>query len=123
MHNCEEFRERITERILDREDVATKPEFQHQLIICTGCAEFYAQSLEMMEALDGIDLTISESQWAGIEQRLRASILNAAPPKPRPRPRFQFRPFAPTPVALAAAILMLITVGLSRFALPQLQSL
>ena len=71
MHNCEEFRERMTEYIIDREEISANPEFQRDLLVCSGCAEFYAQSREMMQALDGIDLTVSESQWWGIERRLR----------------------------------------------------
>src|SRR5437868_10987163 len=78
MHDCEEFRERITERIIDREELRSQPEFQHELILCSSCSDFYAQSREMMEALSELDLTIPESQWSGIEQRLNARILNAA---------------------------------------------
>src|SRR5215468_8240324 len=76
MHNCEEFRERITELIIDREDVAKKAELQSELLMCSSCSEFYVQSRELIEALDGFDLTISEKQWNGIEQRLHARILN-----------------------------------------------
>jgi hypothetical protein len=76
MHNCEEFRERITELIIDREEVARKAEFQSELLMCSSCSEFYVQSRELIEALDGIDLTMSDKQWNGIEQRLHARILN-----------------------------------------------
>jgi len=76
MHNCEEFRERITELIIDREEVARKAEFQSELLTCSSCSEFYVQSRELIEALDGIDLTMSDKQWNGIEQRLHARILN-----------------------------------------------
>src|SRR5262245_51994784 len=76
MHRCEEFRERITEHIIDGEDVAHQSEFQDELMMCVGCAEFYADSRDMMEALSAIDLSISESQWNRIDHRLRASIVN-----------------------------------------------
>jgi hypothetical protein len=83
MHDCEEFRERITEYIIDREDVAAKAEFQGELLICARCAEFYAEASEVMEALSAIDLTISETQWTGIQHRLQARILNMpSPPQP-----------------------------------------
>src|SRR5262245_44079455 len=78
MHNCEEFRERITELIIDREDVAKKAEVQSDLLIGSGRSEFYVQSRELIEALDGIDLTLSDKQWNGIEHRLQARILNDA---------------------------------------------
>ena len=38
MHHCEEFRERITEHIIDREDVSSQPEFQRELLICSSCS-------------------------------------------------------------------------------------
>src|ERR1041384_5206771 len=76
MHNCEEFRERITEHIIDRADVSAKPEFQVDLLLCSSCADFYLQSREMIQALDGIDLSVSESQWWGIERRLQATLLH-----------------------------------------------
>jgi hypothetical protein len=113
MHNCEEFRERMTEHIIDREELAANPEFQSELVLCSSCAEFYAQSREMMEALNGVDLTIGEGQWTGIEQRLSASILNAAPKAPVPvtyRPKLAWA----TPVLLATAAAILLAVGVTR---------
>src|SRR5262252_4015424 len=81
MHNCEEFRERITEHIIDGEDVAANAEFQHVLLMCPSCSEFCAESREVMEALSEIELTISDSQWNGIQHRLHARILNAPVPR------------------------------------------
>ena len=127
MHNCEEFRERITEYIIDREEISANPEFQRDLLLCSSCAEFYAQSREMMQALDGIDLTVSESQWWGIERRLQATLLHAEIPRQkwarRPVTRFsalrKWVNTATTPSLLtAAAALLVITIGLSRFAVP-----
>jgi len=135
MHNCEEFRERITELIIDREDVARKAEFQSELFMCSSCSEFYVQSRELIEALDGIDLTISDKQWNGIEQRLHAQILNVANVGAgfsRSRvARAAFRPLRrlkPAATAtsmmqsivplLATAALLLITIGLGRLPSP-----
>ena len=134
MHNCEEFRERITEHIIDREDVPAYAEFQSELLVCSSCADFYAQSREMMDALSEIDLTISDSQWNGIEQRLQAQILNAVPvvrevrPVSRPagpsrparvvKPRPLVRDYLRLPVFATAAALIVVTVGLSRLAVP-----
>jgi hypothetical protein len=119
MHNCEEFRERMTEHIIDREELSAKPEFQSELLLCSNCAEFYAQSREMMEALNGLDLNMSEGQWTGIERRLSASILNAAP-KPQVV-QYGFRPklAVATPYLLALAAVLLVAVGLSRFMAPR----
>jgi hypothetical protein len=141
MHNCEEFRERITELIIDREDVAKKAEFQSELLMCSSCLEFYVQSRELIEALDGIDLTISDKQWNGIEQRLHARILNvganvlaanvgAGFSGPRAaeaafRPTRRLKPAATATSTmqsivplLATAALLLITIGLGRFPSP-----
>jgi hypothetical protein len=126
MHNCEEFRERITEYIIDREEVSAKPEFQHDLLICSSCAEFYAQSREMIQALDGIDLTVSESQWWGIERRLQATLFHAQPEMPARGPIASFFELqkwvnrATTPFFLSAAALLVITIGLSRLAIPRI---
>jgi hypothetical protein len=129
MHNCEEFRERITEHIIDRDDVAVNPEFHRKLLMCSSCSEFYVQSREMIEALDGIDLMISERQWQGIEQRLRAQLFNLSefqdaektPPKV-PVNLNGFRRFSSAlklvPFSIGAVALLLVTVGLSRLAAP-----
>jgi hypothetical protein len=126
MHRCEEFRERITEHIIDGEDVAHQSEFQDELMMCVGCAEFYADSRDMMEALSSIDLSISESQWSRIEHRLRARIVNEnetftphisveqAPPLVPARRRAWMK----VPVWIATAALLVTTIGLSRVSAP-----
>ena len=134
MHNCEEFRERITEIIIDREDLAARAEFQTELLMCSSCSEFYVQSQEMIEALDEIDLTISENQWNDIESRMCDRITVAASSnsgRALSRLRFANRQNAGaytaqsksrTPLlwgrSIAVAALLLITVGLSRLATP-----
>jgi hypothetical protein len=126
MHICEEFRERITEHIIDREEVSAKSEFQHELLICSSCSEFYAESREMIEALSEIDLSISESQWKGIQQRLNARILKtdvdarftSAFSLNNPERRPGARAFMKVPVLVAIAALLVVTIGLSRFVAP-----
>src|SRR5262245_39525338 len=120
MHRCEEFRERITEHIIDREDVAARPEFQNELLICSSCAEFYAESREMIEALSSVDFSISSEQWNRIEHRLRATIINATPvaaPAANRRetePRYYLR----AGMSLATAALLLVTIGLFQVSGP-----
>jgi cell fate (sporulation/competence/biofilm development) regulator YlbF (YheA/YmcA/DUF963 family) len=125
MHNCEEFRERITEHIIDRENVAAMAEFHRELSTCPSCSEFCAESQELMEALSEIDLSISESQWNGIQQRLNAHILGSDAVLSAPvtatvaAPRAKARDYIfSTPFFAAAAALLLITVGLGRIATP-----
>jgi hypothetical protein len=124
MHNCEEFRERITEYIIDRVDLAGRAEFQRELLICSGCSEFYAESCEMIEALSSIDLSISESEWDGIEHRLRARIVSERRPVSERR-NAAFGVTRPAKAGaygsaflIAVAALLLITIGLSRLAMP-----
>src|SRR5439155_13144132 len=114
MHNCEEFRERITEHIIDREELTAMPEFQNELVICSSCSEFYAESREMIEALSSVDLSISEAQWDGIEYRLERRILDESAPVINHKVTKTLR-LAPL---FAAAALLLITIGLSRLVIP-----
>jgi len=122
MHNCEEFRERITEYIIDRENVSARAEFRDELLVCSSCSEFYSESQDVIEVLSSVDLSISELQWGRIEQRLRARIMNAGSParvsshvvRTRPKVRDYMRASA----WLAVAALAVVTVGLSRLAIP-----
>jgi hypothetical protein len=137
MHNCEEFRERITEHIIDREELTAMPEFQNELVICSACSEFYAESREMIEALSSVDLGISEDQWNGIEYRLQRRLRAEQPLRAVPERHIAGGPRSPSAVArsletrslenrpprqwkqlLAAAALLVITIGLSRLAMP-----
>src|SRR5262245_50852190 len=74
MHKCQDFRERISEFIIDREDVSLNADFHNELLICSSCSEFYIQAREMMEALSQVDLSVSTSQWHRIESRLHQRI-------------------------------------------------
>ena len=58
MHQCDEFRERITEHIIDRKDLSRNPEFQRELLICSSCSDFCAESTEMIEAS-----RVASAQW------------------------------------------------------------
>jgi hypothetical protein len=130
MHNCEEFREQITEHIIDREDLSKREEFQRELLMCSGCSDFYAQSREMMDAISEIDLSVSDSQWHGVEQRLQARILNAASasvslqdhriePSTVPAvPRRSISDYFRLPIFAASAALLIVTAGLSRLSVP-----
>ena len=139
MHNCEQFRERITVHIIDRVDVASKAEFQHELLMCSSCSEFCSDSQEMIDVLSEIDLSISEGQWNGIQHRLLAHIRNTTPAtagfdsisvrwRPvisakqnseaataSPRPK---RTRIPVPVWVSAVALLVVTIGLSRLTTP-----
>jgi hypothetical protein len=79
MHQCDEFREQITDHIIDRENLAENAEFQRELLTCSACSEFYLESRDVIEALSSVDLSMSERQWHGIEHRLRMRIISAPP--------------------------------------------
>jgi hypothetical protein len=66
MHNCEEFRERITEHIIDREDLTSDPRFRSDLLICSACCEFYVDSREMMNALAAVDAAVTDEEWRNV---------------------------------------------------------
>ncbi len=112
MHVCEEFRERVTERIIDREDLSRSPEFQRELVICSSCAEFYAEAKETMDVMSSADFPMPEEHWDGMTRRLRIR-LEAETPKPR-----AYRRLRHWGGLVAAAALLLITAGLYRFSIP-----
>ncbi len=122
MHQCEEFRERITEHIIDREDLAENAEFHHELLICSACSEFYAESREMIDALSTVDLSISQRQWDGIEHRLRMRIVNAQAVAAVYDRRKTGAHRAPLQFVFAAAAMLLMTIGLYRLATPLLNT-
>jgi hypothetical protein len=114
MHYCEEFRERVTEHIIDREDLLENADFQQELLSCSACSDFYADSRDMMEALSAVDLTISDRQWDAVERRLRTRLINTLAPLPK-RQYQRSLGFAPV---LAVAAMLLITFGLYRLTTP-----
>ena len=129
MHYCEEFRERITEHIIDREDLMGSADFQQELLVCPACLDFYAESREMIEALSAVDLTISQDQWSAMDRRLRTRILNVqtavavydsrktgAPPSASAVARSLKKRLSLQLAAVAA--MLLITAGLYRLATP-----
>src|SRR6516162_4151799 len=65
MHNCEEFRERITEHIIDRQDLTNDPRFKPELLICPDCCEFYVESCDAMNALSSVDTHVDAYVGAG----------------------------------------------------------
>jgi len=118
MHQCEEFRERITEHIIDREDLTARSEFQRELVICQSCAEFYAESRDLIEAMSTVEFDVSEEQWSAMDHRLRIRLLgerfeNAASLR---RSRWNLR--MAIPAMAGAAALLLLTIGLYRLATP-----
>lgn len=113
MHVCEEFRERLTERIIDREDVARTPEFQRELMICSRCAEFYAEAKETIEAISSVDFSMPEEHWQAMTGRLRSTLASETIRKRSFANRASLRWGA----LVAAAALLLITAGVYRFAI------
>ena len=73
MHDCEEFRERIAEQIIDQEDLSDDIHVQRELRICRRCSDFYAESREMIDALSSADFGLSEGEWSAMAHRLRAA--------------------------------------------------
>ena len=74
MHVCDEFRERITEQMLDRANVDNDVDTQRELLVCSSCADFYTESREMLDALSAVNFEIPENQWNSMADRLRVRI-------------------------------------------------
>src|SRR5437867_13260568 len=118
MHQCEEFRERITEHIIEREDITKRMEFQRELRMCQGCSDFYAESKEMIEALSSADFAWSEDDWSAMIHRLRMRIVSERLERPAPPQRLArgFRVYASA--AAGAAALVMLTAALYRLVTP-----
>src|SRR5687767_1235616 len=121
-HQCEEFRERITEHIIDREDLSAQEEFQRDLLICTSCSDFYAESREMIDAISSVDFAVSEDRWNAMTDRLRLGIEAEKWGRSPITPFLNYKKWgnrATTPFFAAVAALLLITIGLYRVAIPE----
>ncbi len=121
MHQCDEFRERITEHIIDRKDCSAGAEFRRELLACSECSEFYTESREMIEAISSVDFAISEDQWNAMAGRLRSQLqAEAAVAALNDRPRSRaWRASRRWRELLAVAALLLVTVGLYRAGAPR----
>jgi hypothetical protein len=116
MHVCEEFRECITEQLLDRQDLQNDAEIQRELLVCNECLDFYSESREMVEALSSVHFEISEYQWDAMADRLRVKLAEDYASRHHSAWRSWFRIYVPAMVAAAA--ILLIGVGVSRLARP-----
>lgn len=112
MHQCEEFRERITEHIIDREDLAGHADFQRELVICQSCADFYAESKDVIEAMSTVEFGVSEEQWSAMDRRLRVRLVS----KRFEKPAWNLRMSMPAIAGIAA--LLLLTIGIYQLKPP-----
>jgi len=118
MHDCEEFRERITEHIIDQEDLAEHADIQRELLRCRNCSDFCAESREMIEALSSVDFSLSEGEWSAMTHRLRLRIVNDRPEQDAAHQRMPWSFRAYMPAAAGVAALLVLTVALNRFVEP-----
>jgi hypothetical protein len=114
MHACDEFRERITDRIIDGIDLSSDPETQRELLMCNDCADFYSESREMLEAISAVEFEIPEMQWDAMADRMRARIYQ----EETGRGRLRWRRWFYVPAFAAVAALLLVTITLSKRPLP-----
>ena len=110
MHICDEFRERITDRIIDGIDLSSDPEIQRELLVCNDCADFYSESRDMLDAISTVEFEIPEMQWDAMADRMRSRIYQEGARRGRP---VWLRWFY-VPAFAAVAALLLITITLSK---------
>ena len=122
MHVCEDFREKITEFILDHRDVAAATDLQAELAACGECAEFYAESSRLIDALGAVQFDIPEERWDDMGERMRAAVIAEAAKAQVtsfPASRWTLGTRASSMRALAAmAAMLVLTAGLYRLPLP-----
>jgi hypothetical protein len=124
MHVCDEFRERITEQIIDRQDLEKNVEFQRELLVCNSCSDFYSESREMIEAMSAVKFELPEQHWELMADRMRTRILEDQAARSRVSwlKRLglsgwrSFRPYIPATAGVVAMLLM--SVGVYRLAVP-----
>lgn len=108
MHLCDEFRERITDRIIDRDDLEHDAETQRELLLCNDCADFYIESREMLDAISGVDFEIPENQWDAMADRMRSRIYDEHAQRQPAIWRRRF--YIPAFAAVAAMLLLTVTL-------------
>ncbi len=82
MHVCEEFREKIADRIIGRQDIQDA-ELARELLVCSSCADFYAESRDLMEAIAEVHFDIPEEHWNAMADRLHTRIVADRPAQNR----------------------------------------
>ncbi len=117
MHVCEDFRERITEQLLGHCDFDNNVEVQRELLVCNRCADFYAESKEMVEALSSVHFDVPEDQWSAMADRMGARIRQEYATRQHSgwrawfkQPSFTARTYLPA--FAGAAAMLVLTVGL-----------
>ena len=130
MHNCEEFRERITEHIIDRADLTADPRFRSDLLICSDCCEFYLDSREMINALVTVDASVrdldvspfrfSRKKWGSLPVSTAVDAAAGFSHRLVPvQPRAKAGDYIPVlKWASAVAAMLRVTVGLTRIPQP-----
>ncbi len=112
MHVCEDFREKITIEILEHSNVGENVEIQRELLVCNDCADFYAESKEMIDAFSAVQFDVPDEQWDGIARRLRTRIYEDQAARQKSWWRTWIMPYAPA--VAGAAALLLVSVGVYR---------
>jgi len=111
MHECDEFRERITDQIFDPSGLNAA--IRRELLECSGCTEFYTEAREMIDVLSSVRFEIPESRWDSMTDRLRVRI-------ERERERNHRSSWKAWlwygPVMAAAAAMLLVTLALYHIA-------
>ena len=108
MHVCDEFRERITEQMLDRANVDNDVDTQRELLVCSSCADFYTESREMLDALSAVNFEIPENQWDSMADRLQVRIHEDYAARTHSFRRRWF--YAPAFAAAVAMLLFIVTI-------------
>jgi hypothetical protein len=116
MHNCEEFRERMAEHIIDRQDLTNDPRFKPELLFCPDCCGFYVESCEAMNALSSVDTHVDAYVGAGFSPAFKYKQKLYIMEFERERRARSYRRVLQW--SAAAAALLLVTAGLSRLPAP-----
>src|SRR5579884_983881 len=110
MHVCEEFRERISDKILDGIGLEDDAAIRAELLVCRSCNDFVLESREALEAMAAIPLEPSEYEWAAMANRLRTRIYDEQARAATPRVLWSNWFLVPVFATAAAALLLVVTL-------------
>ena len=83
MHDCQRFREELTDRILGGTLPDPREKISHELNSCEGCSAFYADARAIIKIVDASAVRPPElpgEYWTDFSRRLRLRLTEPACP-------------------------------------------
>ena len=115
MHDCQKFREELTDLILGGEPAPGMDPGD-----CTECQRFHEDALAVVKILDSVEVSppdLSEEYWDEFGSRLRSSLIAQQRPPASPRGRM----LRSAALATAAVVVLTLSLGIFRTMSPLIE--